>query len=132
LHPDSHSRYDFHFDNERGNCQQLAIDFVNTEAHRFDQSQRAIKKLTFGWRERESAGSRGTWSTTDFSLASFVLSRGIRFVGFRRTHATKREYEFYFDGDVRQCDDLVISFVHSEAHRFDQSSRALKKLIFSR
>jgi hypothetical protein len=132
LRHDSRSQYDFHFDDPAHECAGLAIDFVNSDSHRFDQSQRALKKLAFGWKDREQAGDRGDWSTGDMSLAAFVLSQGVRLVGFRRTHPTRREYQFCFDDSDRRCRDLAIDFIHSEAHRFDQSSRALKKLVFSR
>lgn len=132
LRHDSRSQYDFHFDDAAGECSRLAIAFVNSDSHRFDQSQRALKKLAFGWKDREQAGERGDWSTGDMSLAAYVLSKGVRLVGFRRTHPTRREYQFFFDDSGSRCRDLAIDFIHSESHRFDQSSRALKKLVFSR
>lgn len=132
LKHDSRSQYDFHFDDIDSECRQFAIDFVNTDSFRFDQSQRALKKLAFGWKDRERAGIRGTWGTTDMSLASYILSQSVRLVGFRRTHPTRREYEFFFEDSERRCGNLAMEFIHSEAHRFDQSQRAIKKLIYSR
>lgn len=130
LKPGSRQDYEFHFDDRSGKCSVLAIKFLNTEEYRFDQSQRALKKLAFGWNSN-SGGEKGTWDTTDFSLAAFIMSRGCKLVGFRRTHQTRREYQFNFIDDGR-CDSLSLSFVNSDPHKFDQSQRALKKLIFSR
>lgn len=135
---------DFHFDNRSGKCPEMAIRFVNSDVFLYDQGQRALKKLVFGWREpadkakerdkehRTKAGKLEGWFTTDFPLASYVLSRGAEFVGFHQVRAGRREYTFYFSDDDGTCDDLAMAFVNSAAHRFDQSQRALKKLVFGR
>lgn len=123
---------EFHFDDRSGRCPATAIRFLSSEAFGYDQGQRALKKLVFGWQGQEEAGERGTWSTTDFPLAAYILSCGAEFVGFRRIHRSRREYEFYFKDDEDQCDGLSVAFVNSTAHRFDQSQRALKKLVFGR
>lgn len=122
----------FHFDNRSGRCPEMAIRFLNSDAFNFDQGQRALKKLVFGWPGQEEAGERGSWSTTDFPLASYILSSGAEFVGFRRIHRSRREYEFYFSDGDGACEELSVAFVNSAAHRFDQSQRALKKLVFGR
>lgn len=121
----------FHFDDRSTRCAETAIRFLNSEAFRYDQGQRALKKLAFGWGGQERGGALQGWSTTDFPLAAYILSQGAPFVGFRRIHRTRREYEFFFS-DAEQCEALSLAFVNSAAHRFDQSQRALKKLVFGR
>jgi hypothetical protein len=134
-HNGSGRHYDFVFSDAHEQCPDLAIQFVGSDAGRFDLAQRAIKKLVFGWRARGLAGSRGNWKTPDMPIAAWLVMQGdaeIRLVGFRRTHAHRREYEFYFEGDADRIGEIVKGFGASNARRYSEAQKALRDMINSR
>lgn len=122
---------DFSFKGTESRCQCAAIQFVNSRVGRYDQSQRSLKKLIFSWKKLGTAGVRGDWSTEDLPLASFIVSRGVDLVGFKRTNQWRKEFCFFFEQGESDCQKLSLDFVNSEEHRFDQSQRALKGLVFN-
>lgn len=129
--PESASRnnYRFVFLDEHDDCSRLVLTFLTSVAMRFDQSLRALKKVAYDWSASFPSENRGTYVTEDMSLAAWFLSNGIELVGFRKTHRTRREYKFYFVDTDKRCDGLALGFVNSQAHRYDQSQRILKKLV---
>ena len=127
--------YDFDFGAPADACEALALEYLSSGAYRFDQAQRALKKVVFGWRWRGPlAGRAGEWATEDLTLASYIVAEGNRMVGFRRTHPNRREYRFEFADPktaAAPCSALALRFLASDAYRYDQSQRALKRLVFS-
>lgn len=111
------------------------MEYLSSGAYRFDQAQRALKKVVFGWRWRgPRAGIEGEWATEDLTLAAYLVAEGVRMVGFQRIHQHRREYRFEF-ADVKgthlACSSIALRFLASDAYRYDQSQRALKRLVFS-
>jgi hypothetical protein len=127
---------DFVFSDPDQRCPGMAIGFVGSEQGWFDLSQRLIKKLTFGWRYRGLAGSRGSWKTADLQLAAWLVMRAadektdekICLVGFRRTHRSRREYEFYFDGDKARIEAIVQEYDASSSRRYSDAQKRLGDL----
>lgn len=67
--------------------------------------------------------------TKDLALAAYAHMRGLkilRAVECRRGRAN--EYQFLFDDPAGEWDQIAVDFTNSEAIRFDNSVRGLKKL----
>jgi len=126
--PTQSHHFTFVFSDPDQICPGLAIGFVGSEVGWFDLAQRLIKKLTFGWRDHGLAGTRGTWKTADLQLAAWLVMRkasAIRFVGFRRTHRIRREYEFYFDGDREEIEAIAEKYDASSSRRYSDAQKRL-------
>ena len=77
-------------------------------------------------------GRPGTiWSTTDMSMAAWMFQNGIKIASIEGLER-RNEFEFRFKDPEERCKELSIDFLNSEAHKFDQSMRTLKKMCFGR
>ena len=74
----------------------------------------------------KTTGSR-TWSTDDMSLAAWMLSRGKKIESVSKVSNGQC---YVFLDEENSCMGLVMEFVNSDAHTFDQAMRTLKKLRF--
>ncbi len=70
-------------------------------------------------------GENGLRETRDLALAAYWKMRGLVIV-----RATRRgkEFEFLFHDPDGRADELAMEFANSEAQRFDNEVRAIKKL----
>ncbi len=70
------------------------------------------------------------WGTTDIGVAAYLLMNGLRVLSARRLAGGAFRFEFLDPGMV--AEDLQIEYVNSEARRFDEAVRAMKKLCQDR
>lgn len=67
----------------------------------------------------------GTFATPDMSTAAYLMMRGLRILVARRV---ERRFEFVF-ADGERADALLVDWANSEARRYDDTVRAIKKLV---
>lgn len=70
------------------------------------------------------------YETTDLAVAAWLRVHGLRLIkaGFRNG---KRGAHFYcFEDPDQLAPDLVVEFANSPEAKFDQTVRALKKLVY--
>ena len=80
------------------------------------------------------------WDTSDFSIASYLFSRGVKLERYELLPNSRRQFKFIFldefenvkTGERIPCDSLEIDYINSESYQFDSAQRALKKLCLGR
>ena len=69
------------------------------------------------------------YSTSDLSLAAFLLMRGLELKDAQRISSGK--FKFLFNDPENKGKKLAVDFVNSEFCEFDNQVRNLKKLIYN-
>ena len=69
------------------------------------------------------------YSTSDLSLAAFLLMKGLRLKDAKKISSGK--FNFSFDDPDDRAKKLALDFVNSEFCEFDNQVRNLKKLIYN-
>lgn len=98
---------------------QLTLDYLSSEFHRFDACIMSLKKI--GEYPLESNTQR---FVTDLGAAAYILMHKYRVVG-------KRGKSIYFEvtGDVSdRFDEMSLEYLSSDFHRFDSCLMSLKKI----
>jgi hypothetical protein len=98
---------------------QLTLDYLSSEFHRFDACIMSLKKI--GEYPFENKSSR---FVTDLGAAAYILMHKYRVIG-------KRGKAIYFEvnesmGD--KFDDVALEYISSDFHRFDSCLMSLKKI----
>lgn len=76
---------------------------------------------------RREFPSGSTSRTSDIGFAAFLFMNDLRVLAARRIPGSK-QFEFVFeDPEARAC-DLQVAYVNSEARKFDEAVRAMKKM----
>tara|TARA_R110000824_G_scaffold357024_1_gene544341 strand:- start:882 stop:1115 length:234 start_codon:yes stop_codon:yes gene_type:complete len=69
------------------------------------------------------------YSTSDLSLAAFLLMKGLKLKDAKKISSGK--FNFLFDDPNDSAKKLALDFVNSEFCEFDNQVRNLKKLIYN-
>lgn len=96
---------------------QLTLDYLSSEFHRFDACIMSLKKIgeyAFDAKEHRFV--------TDLGAAAYILMHKYKVVG-------KKGKAIYFDieGDDR-FDEIALDYISSDYHRFDSCLMSLKKI----
>jgi hypothetical protein len=97
---------------------QLKLDYLSSEFHRFDACIMSLKKL-----EDYPFENRGQRFTTDLGAAAYLLMNKYRIIGKRG-----RAVYFDIDGPEDKFDEDALEYVSSDFHRFDSCLMSLKKI----
>jgi hypothetical protein len=46
--PERPKEFNFVFDDSKNSCDEIALEFLNSDAHKFDTAMRTLKKMCFG------------------------------------------------------------------------------------
>lgn len=96
---------------------QLTLDYLSSEFHRFDACIMSIKKI--GEYSFENRTSR---SVTDLGAAAYILMHKYRIVG-------RRGKSIFFEvDDENKFDEIALEYISSDYHRFDSCLMSLKKI----
>lgn len=96
---------------------QLTLDYLSSEFHRFDACIMSIKKI--GEYSFENRTSR---SVTDLGAAAYILMHKYRIVG------RKGKSIFFEVDDENKFDEIALEYISSDYHRFDSCLMSLKKI----
>jgi hypothetical protein len=116
----------FIFDNP-DKCRRLSIRYLSSEAHKFDATLRALRKLLAGFEWTESKNGVSYWSTNDLSLAAFSIVRGavLESISIEGKSNGRTFNRFFFSGG--SYDSFRSMWEHSEAKYFDEKVKQLKR-----
>ncbi len=106
-------------DKNSENFEQLTLDYLSSEFHRFDSCIMSLKKI--GEFNFDSTNHR---FVTDLGAAAFILMHKYKVVG-------KRGKLIYFEvenTDQDRFDELSLDYLSSDFHRFDSCLMSLKKI----
>lgn len=100
---------------------QLTLDYLSSEFHRFDSCIMSLKKIG-----EYSFETKGNKFVTDLGAAAYILMHKYKVLG-------KRNKSIYFevepDSESRdKFDDLALEYISSDFHRFDSCLMSLKKI----
>lgn len=96
---------------------QLTLDYLSSEFHRFDACIMSLKKI--GEYAFEVGNHR---FVTDLGAAAYLLMHKYKVVG-------KRGKSIYFEIDNEdRFDDIALEYISSDYHRFDSCLMSLKKI----
>jgi len=100
---------------------QLVLDYLSSEFHRFDSCIMSLKKIG-----EYSFETKGNKFVTDLGAAAYILMHKYKVLG-------KRNKSIYFEVDDSQetrdkFDDLSLEYISSDFHRFDSCLMSLKKI----
>jgi len=100
---------------------QLVLDYLSSEFHRFDSCIMSLKKIG-----EYSFETRGNKFVTDLGAAAYILMHKYKVLG-------KKNKSIYFEVDDNQetrdkFDDLSLDYISSDFHRFDSCLMSLKKI----
>ena len=70
------------------------------------------------------------YSTSDLSLAAFLLMRGVKLVSAEKSSTGK--FKFSFSDTNSECNKLAVEFLNSEFSKYDNHVRNLKKIIYNK
>ena len=70
------------------------------------------------------------YSTSDLSLAAFLLMRGIKLLSAEKSVTGK--FNFSFTDPDGRCKKLAVEFLNSEFSKYDNHVRNLKKIIYNK
>jgi hypothetical protein len=99
---------------------QLTLDYLSSEFHRFDACIMSLKKIgeyNFDFKSCHRF-------VTDLGAAAYILMHKYRVVG-------KRGKAFYFEVDEEsgdKFDEVALEYISSDFHRFDSCLMSLKKI----
>lgn len=100
---------------------QLVLDYLSSEFHRFDSCIVSLKKIgEYNFETRHSK------FVTDLGAAAYILMHKYKVLG-------KKGKSIYFEIDNDQetknkFDDLSLEYISSDFHRFDSCLMSLKKI----
>ena len=100
------------------NFDQLTLDYLSSEFHRFDACIMSLKKIgeyNFDTRNR---------FVTDLGAAAYILMHKYKVVG-------RRGKAIYFEVDENSTDtfdEVALEYISSDFHRFDSCLMSLKKI----
>lgn len=100
---------------------QLILDYLSSEYHRFDSCIMSLKKIG-----EYSFETRGNKFVADLGAAAYILMHKYKVLG-------KKNKSIYFEVDNSQemrdrFDDLSLEYISSDFHRFDSCLMSLKKI----
>lgn len=98
---------------------QLTLDYLSSEFHRFDACIMSLKKI--GEYQFDPKNYR---FVTDLGAAAYILMHKYKVVG-------KRGKAIYFDVDdesLDKFDEIALDYISSDFHRFDSCLMSLKKI----
>ena len=111
---------DFYFKfDETVQFDQLTLDYLSSEFHRFDSCIMSLKKI--GEYQFETKNHR---FVTDLGAAAYILMHKYKVVG-------KRGKAIYFEvdnGSLDKFDEIALDYISSDFHRFDSCLMSLKKI----
>lgn len=102
-----------------GNFDQLTLDYLSSEFHRFDSCIMSLKKIG-----EFSVQGRANRYVTDLGAAAYVLMHKYKVLG-------KKGKAIYFEieeGGESKFDEISLEYLSSEFHRFDSCLMSLKKI----
>lgn len=111
----------FMIDDERNeqNFDQLTLDYLSSEFHRFDSCIMSLKKIG-----EFSVNAKLNRYVTDLGAAAYLLMHRYRVLG-------KKGKAIYFEiesGGEGKFDEMSLEYLSSEFHRFDSCLMSLKKI----
>jgi regulator of sigma D len=100
---------------------QLVLDYLSSEYHRFDSCIMSLKKIG-----EYSFEAKNNKFVADLGAAAYVLMHKYKVIG-------KKGKCIYFEVDNDQetrdrFDDLALDYISSDFHRFDSCLMSLKKI----
>lgn len=98
---------------------QLTLDYLSSEFHRFDACIMSLKKI--GEYAFEAKAHR---FVTDLGAAAYILMHKYKVIG-------KRGKAIFFEVDgssAEKFDDVALEYISSDFHRFDSCLMSLKKI----
>lgn len=98
---------------------QLTLDYLSSEFHRFDSCIMSLKKI--GEYPFEMKYNR---FVTDLGAAAYILMHKYKVVG-------RKGKAIYFEVDdeiVEKFDEIALEYISSDFHRFDSCLMSLKKI----
>lgn len=98
---------------------QLTLDYLSSEFHRFDACIMSLKKI--GEYQFDPKNNR---FVTDLGAAAYILMHKYKVVG-------KRSKAIYFEVDNEtndKFDEIALDYISSDYHRFDSCLMSLKKI----
>lgn len=96
---------------------QLTLDYLSSEFHRFDACIMSIKKIG-----EYSFDNKTSRSVTDLGAAAYILMHKYRIVG------RKGKCIFFEVDDETKFDEIALEYISSDYHRFDSCLMSLKKI----
>lgn len=96
---------------------QLTLDYLSSEFHRFDACIMSLKKIG----EYSFSASVNNRFVTDLGAAAYILMHKYKIVG-------KKGKAIYFEVDNSAFDDIALEYISSDYHRFDSCLMSLKKI----
>ena len=100
---------------------QLVLDYLSSEYHRFDSCIMSLKKIgEYNFDAKESR------SVSDLGAAAYILMHKYKVLG-------KKNKSIYFEVENNQesrnkFDDLSLDYISSDFHKFDSCLMSLKKI----
>ena len=98
---------------------QLTLDYLSSEFHRFDACIMSIKKIG-----EYNFNPQNYRYVTDLGAAAYILMHKYKIVG-------KRGKSIFFEVDNTSSDkfdDVALEYISSDFHRFDSCLMSLKKI----
>lgn len=133
---ETNGKYIFVFNNPKSQkkCEELEIEFLNSEFIRYENSMRTIKKIIYSQLKHSVDSKEGLWDTPELNVAAYLHYKGKRIV-----HATREpsgKYIIMFSNPKMQndksCEEYEIEFLNSDFIRFDNSMKTIKKIVNSK
>lgn len=111
----------FHVEDERIDRQfdQLTLDYLSSEFHRFDACIMSLKKIGDFPFENKSVRH-----VSDLGAAAYILMHKYRLIG-------RKGKNIFFEVEKEnndKFDELSLEYISSEFHRFDSCLMSLKKI----
>lgn len=95
---------------------QLTLDYLTSEFHRFDACLMSLKKIG-----EYSFDMKNNRYVTDLGAAAYILMHKYKILG-------KRGKAVYFEVDTERFDEIALEYISSDFHRFDSCLMSLKKI----
>lgn len=97
--------------------EQLTLDYLSSEFHRFDSCLMSLKKLA-----EYSFDTKNSKYINDLGAAAYILMHKYKIIG-------KKNKTIYFEvDDMNKFDELALEYLSSAYHRFDSCLMSLKKI----
>jgi|SRR5262252_112385 len=111
----------FEIDDEQGpEFDDLKLEYLSSEFHRFDSCLMSLKKI-----DESLCEPRAHKFVTDLGAAAFLLMHKFRVVG-RKGKAVY--FEATSEDESKQFDELTLEYLSSDFHKFDSCLMSLKKI----
>jgi len=106
-------------DKDSDQFEQLILDYLSSEFHRFDSCIMSLKKIG-----ESNIQLRTSRFVTDLGAAAYILMHKYKVMG-RRGKAIYFEIE---ENGQEKFDELSLEYLSGEFHRFDSCLMSLKKI----